>query len=367
MKITFVMDGGDSLSGGNRAIAMYAQGLVERGHQVELFARPKRPPTLRDRMRSLLKGAEATPDRPSHFQAAGLTLKVLSEWRPVEDRDVPDADVVIATWWETASWVYKLAASKGIKAHLVQDYETWGGPADLVDGCYNLPLAKIVTSQWLAGLMQSRFHQTPVEVISCGVDGRQFFAADKEKPELPAVGLTYSAERRKGSDISIQAWRIARQAIPGLRLIACGNTAPSSDLPLPDEAEYYAWAGDNLLRELYSRCDCWLFGTRQEGFGLPMLEAMACGTPVVGTPAGAAPELLSGGGGVLVAPEDPDGMAREIVQICGLSNAAWRTMSRAAQAKAALFSWSKSAAAFERGLHRVLNQPPRKRVHEPRC
>jgi len=42
---------------------------------------------------------------------------------------------------------------------------------------------------------------------------------------------------------------------------------------------------------------------------LPILEAMACRTPVIGTPAGPAPELLGAGGGILVRPEDPADMA----------------------------------------------------------
>src|SRR5580658_10135731 len=131
MRITFVLDGGDSLSGGHRAIAMYARGLQQLGHTVVLVARPRRGPSLRDRARSLLKrtglkrtGGTAEPERkPSHFQDAGLELRVLPSWRPVQDRDLPDADVVLATWWETVEWVHGLTAAKGVKIHLMQDYE----------------------------------------------------------------------------------------------------------------------------------------------------------------------------------------------------------------------------------------------------
>ena len=66
----------------------------------------------------------------------------------------------------------------------------------------------------------------------------------------------------------------------------------------------------------------WLFGAREEGFELPILEAMACRTPVLGTPAGAALELLVDGAGILVPREDPDAMARAIVEVCQMENAA---------------------------------------------
>jgi hypothetical protein len=56
MKITFVLDGGDNLSGGHGAIAMFARGLVQLGHDVTLVARPKRRRSLRERARPFLEG-----------------------------------------------------------------------------------------------------------------------------------------------------------------------------------------------------------------------------------------------------------------------------------------------------------------------
>jgi glycosyltransferase involved in cell wall biosynthesis len=105
-------------------------------------------------------------------------------------------------------------------------------------------------------------------------------------------------------------------------------------IPMPKKsashAEYICRAPEDKLKEIYSQCDAWLFGTRIEGYGLPILEAMACRTPVIGTPAGAAPELLVDGAGVLVKPEDPEDMARAIEHICSLSDSDWRVMSDAA-------------------------------------
>ena len=74
MNVTFVMDGGDNLSGGHRAIAMLADGLQRLGHHVSLIARPQRPPGLRDKLRWLVrKGClpSQTEPRPSHFRTIG--------------------------------------------------------------------------------------------------------------------------------------------------------------------------------------------------------------------------------------------------------------------------------------------------------
>jgi glycosyltransferase involved in cell wall biosynthesis len=83
---------------------------------------------------------------------------------------------------------------------------------------------------------------------------------------------------------------------------------------------------------------------------------MACRTPVIGTPAGAAPELLADGVGVLVKPEDPEDMARAIEQICKLSESEWRTMSDAAYARATSYTWEEATDCFEAALHTAIQR-----------
>jgi hypothetical protein len=357
MRITFVLDGGDSLSGGHRAIAMYARGLQQLGHTVVLVARPRRGPSLRDRARWLLKrtGRSAEPEqKPSHFQDAGLELRVLASWRPVQDRDLPDADVVLATWWETVEWVHGLTSAKGVKIHLMQDYEVWGGQLERVDLACGLPMPRIVTAYWVGDLLRRRFQQTPLALISYGVDGQMFYAPPRGKQPVPTVGLTYTTMPNKGCDISTQAYGLARRVMPELRLVAFGNMGASSNLPLPEDARYQAWVPNSALRDLYSQCDAWLFGSRREGFGLPILEAMACRTPVIGTPAGAAPQLLRDGAGISVKPEDPEDMALAILRVCRLSDFEWRKMSSAAHAQASLYTWERGACALEDALRKAV-------------
>ena len=357
MIVSFVMDGGDNLSGGHRAIAMFADGLRRAGHRVFLIARPRRPPSLRDRIRSLVREGSLpfrAKSTPSHFRDAGVPLRILSDWRPIRNEDLPDADVVVATWWETVEWVWAMSPSKGVKIQLMQDYEIWGGSRDAVDRSCALPLAKIVTSPWLPELLESRFHQKALALVPCGVSRTQFHAEPRGKQTVPTVGLTYTTLYNKGCDISIEACRLARRVVPELRLVAAGNMRVARELPLPPAARYEAHADDRTLRELYSQCDAWLFGTRKEGFGLPILEAMACRTPVIGAPAGAAPQLLRDGAGILVKGDDPEDMAGAIVRLCRLSEADWRTMSDAAHAMAASYSWEAAVLAFEAALEQAL-------------
>jgi glycosyltransferase involved in cell wall biosynthesis len=356
MKITFVLPT-VSLSGGIRVVAIYAERLKKRGHKVTVISTPEKPPGLRQQAKSLLRGQgwiSVAGKQPSHLDGVGVEHRVIERWRPVTDADVPDADAVVATWWETAEWVWRLKPSKGVKVHFMQDYEVWGGPAERVDATCRLPIAKIVIAGWVRELLEKRFHQSPLALIPNSVETEKFYAPPRTKQSLPTVGMTYTTFYNKGCDTSIQAYRIAREAIPNLRLIAFGSGPVSAALPLPAEASYTLRAPDDKLKEIYSQCDAWLFETRIEGFGLPILEAMACRTPVIGTPAGAAPELLSGGAGILVKPEDSEDMAAAIERICRLSDGEWRAMSDAAYAKATSYSWDEATDRFEAALQMAI-------------
>src|SRR5690606_25569958 len=101
MRITFVCDLAD-FTGGNRVIAEHARRLSERGHEVLAVSRARIPPTLGERARAAARLRAAPGIRApgvSHFQLLGVEHRVIPSSRPVSERDVPDGDVVVATWW----------------------------------------------------------------------------------------------------------------------------------------------------------------------------------------------------------------------------------------------------------------------------
>src|ERR1700754_3269308 len=103
MRITFVLAGGFNLAGGDRVISIYAEKLMKRGHQVLVVACPAYPPTPRKRLSTLVRERRWLSDPvpgPSHFSHSPVPHVRLKTFRPVQSSDVPDADVVISTWWE---------------------------------------------------------------------------------------------------------------------------------------------------------------------------------------------------------------------------------------------------------------------------
>jgi glycosyltransferase involved in cell wall biosynthesis len=111
---------------------------------------------------------------------------------------------------------------------------------------------------------------------------------------------------------------------------------------------------DEDLVELYQGADCLLFPSLYEGFGLPVLEAMACGTPVICADRTSLPEV-AGEAGVLVDPDDPAAFAAELRELLG-SPARRQELAAAGIRRARQFTWQRAAeltvAAYRRALGR---------------
>jgi glycosyltransferase involved in cell wall biosynthesis len=94
---------------------------------------------------------------------------------------------------------------------------------------------------------------------------------------------------------------------------------------------------------VYRGAVAFVFPSRYEGFGLPPLEALACGTPVVGSDTTSLPEVI-GNAGVLVPPDDAKGMAGALIQLA-TDEDFHAEMCRRALAQSTRFSWDRTAQA----------------------
>ncbi len=110
---------------------------------------------------------------------------------------------------------------------------------------------------------------------------------------------------------------------------------------LPAPARWIGRRGDAELRTLYAGAACFVFPSLDESFGLPAVEAMACGCPVVAARAGSLPELC-GDAALLVDPADPGDIAAAVARVLDEPGLADR-LRAAGRARAAGFTWEAAA------------------------
>lgn len=109
-------------------------------------------------------------------------------------------------------------------------------------------------------------------------------------------------------------------------------------------ARHVGRVDDAGLRALYEGAACFVFPSRHEGFGLPAIEAMACGCPVVAARAGALPEVC-GDAALLADPDDPADIAATVLRVVADAAVSAR-LRKAGLARAAGFTWPAAARAL---------------------
>lgn len=173
-----------------------------------------------------------------------------------------------------------------------------------------------------------------IRIVPNGVD--PVFAPQGPAAEGDYVLAVGTLEPRKNLSVAVEAARLAGAELRVAGAAGWGGVAAPGWLGEPTDAELAA-----LLRG----ARCLVYPSLYEGFGLPVLEAMACGTPVV-TSLGGATEEVAGGAAVLVDPYDPASVAagideadrrREELRVAGLVRAQSFTWRRSADLVEALW------------------------------
>ena len=146
-------------------------------------------------------------------------------------------------------------------------------------------------------------------------------------------------DARKDPASLLRAWTAAREVRPELQLVVAGNRGPQAPPNMPG-ATMLGRVDDGELADLYTAAGCFMFASRYEGFGLPCLEAMACGCPVATFRNSSLPEVV-GEAGELV----EDGDAVSLGKVAARMSADPERWRRAGIKRAKEFSWRKAARA----------------------
>lgn len=157
---------------------------------------------------------------------------------------------------------------------------------------------------------------------------------DLEAPFLLFVG---ALDARKDPRALLQAYEVARASRPELKLVIAGEPGRQAPPSMPGAVQI-GHVDDAALADLYTAAGCLVFSSRYEGFGLPCLEAMACGCPVVAFRNSSVPEVVDDAG-LLVDDGDGEALGRAAVEAIG-QRERW---GRAGLQQARKFSWDRAA------------------------
>ena len=360
LKISFLIHR-PSMSGGARVIARYARMLTQHGHEVFLTGLGAPAPSMTGRLRGLFSGAPKWKAPPSHYLLEGLDLKLVHGRNDLRAGDLPDADVVISTFWRTAEWMERLPPEKGARAYFVQGHEAAMPHTDKERAArtYLIDATLIAVSGWLVDILRETYGRDDVVHVANAVDVAAFAPQSARSiNRTPRVGFVGSRNKVKRIDLAIDACKILKSRFPDLGVSMFAAHAPDSSLGLPDWIDASVNPSQPEIAAIYGGCDAWLFTSDEEGYGLPMLEAFAAGTPVVARPAGAAPDLVTAENGALVDSDDPAPIAEAAARILSLAPDEWKKMSDAAIGTARARDWNESFRKFEAVLYDVARKGP---------
>ena len=198
-----------------------------------------------------------------------------------------------------------------------------------------VPMAVVCPSRWLAGCaaQSALFRRARISVIPYGLETEVFKPGRAEARQhlqwdSEAVYLLFGAdnihEARKGFDLLCAALGIClrttdfQTAVSGKKInfvfYGNGDRPPPVDFPA-------CWLGrfdsDSALAQVYAACDAFILPSREDNLPNTLLEAVCCGTPVIGFDIGGLPDVIAPGvNGLLAAPEDIKGLAEAIRSFC---------------------------------------------------
>jgi glycosyltransferase involved in cell wall biosynthesis len=173
---------------------------------------------------------------------------------------------------------------------------------------------------------------------------------------LLAVG---AVTRRKAFDLLVAALADCTDLRWRLTIVGDRTRSPAAAAALDEAIGRHALGAridvagavpDDRLGTLYTEADLFVLPSRFEGYGMAFAEAIAHGLPVIGTTAGAIPDTVPEGAGLLVPPDDVAALAGALRKLIGDAEARRRCAATARAAAATLPTWRQSAEIFARAI-----------------
>ena len=362
MKISFIL-ASLALSGGERIIAETVNRLSQNGHDLTVvlpngMLDPDIAKTIEPSVK-LLQTKIIGSRKMSLFSSFKLTL-ALSDL-------VPISDVIITTYTPTtiAGFVASRILKRGKLVWLFMDFPEMFSNKPLYRWIANfapiwhdciLTLSKSLKEEILAR------HATSKVIVTSLALSEEYYSIPESNviENIESLNgkktILYLGDKRprKGLEDFLEAARIVYLCHPEIQLWVVLKDEQFIDCEITHQVFYRPANVD--LAQLYKTCDVYVSATWREGFGMPPLEAMACGAAVVMTESGGGQEYSKDGENcLLVPPHSPEKLASAIIQI--IEDQSLKTKLRKnGPLTAANFTWEKVMSRTENALVSLIQE-----------
>lgn len=357
MRVTFVLPGFASHPvGGVLVVYRYSEELSRRGHLVSVIhprlldaasTNIERWKTLMwpHKVRLLNRGRS-----PAWYPLSSSVRSLLVPH--LDEAQIPDADVVFATAYETAAPVANWDQTKGHKFYLIQHFEDWGRTAAEVDASWRLPMHKVLIARWLYEHAAELGETASSSYIPNGVEHSLFQCVRPTHDRPLRVGMLVHPADFKGTADGLEAVCLVRAALCDLRMVAFGTTPRPNYLP--SWVDYVENPSRTALAHLYNSIAVFVHPSWSEGWGLPAAEAMACGAALAATANGGVRDYAVHQESALLSPvRDPRALAGSILRLLNDQDLRLRIAERGRHS-VARFTWERSA----EEMHRIISSVP---------
>ncbi|WP_231190040.1 glycosyltransferase family 4 protein [Haladaptatus sp. DYF46] len=201
--------------------------------------------------------------------------------------------------------------------------------------------------------------ETPIYVVPNGIDLTPFERIDGVGESTYELVVVSRLERRKGIDLLVEAMSVLAREKPNIRLAIAGTGTERERLErmveerdLRDQIDFLGFVSERRKVELLNGAEIFVLPSRQEGFGIAVLEAMAANCPVVVNDLPILHELVPEEGGVFADATTSEEFADALSTLLAADPARRRAMGERNQVEANRYSWENVAIEAEREYYK---------------
>ncbi len=257
-----------------------------------------------------------------------------------------DLDKTVVTCYDLIPWVYENNRGK-----------YW---MDIMDGLKRADAIITISEFSKKEIMKHlNYPEERIHMVGVGVD-HEFYSPKRDKNILKRFNISEnhkiilyvgSETPRMNLDFLLESLKILKKDYPNFKLIKLGD--PQSfgarkhflrsikENELENNVIFTGYVAEDELPKWYNAADLLVYPCLYAGFGLPPLEAMACGTPVITSNTSSLPEVV-GDAGIMVDPNDTVAMSNSILDVL-TNKSLWEEMVKMGLKRSKLFNWDECA------------------------